>query len=89
MVPYNEGIELNTAAININETSEMAQSPPTALEPLTNISIWDECFVNLMVWLTAGGQKFGHGAENRKNSEHSPNKHTGKVWNEQNENLFS
>ena len=89
MVPYSEGIELNTTAMNTKDISEMAQSLPTALESLKNISIWDECFVNLIVWLTAGGQKFGHGAKNLKISEHSPNKHTGKVWNEQNENLFS
>ena len=66
----------------------MAQYPPTARELVTNISLSDECFVNLIVWLTAVGQNFGHGVENGNISEHSPNKHTSKIWNELNENLL-
>ena len=41
----------------------MAQSLPTALEPATNISLSDECFVNIIVWLTAGVQKLGQGSK--------------------------
>ena len=66
----------------------MAQSLPTALEPVTNISLSDECFVNLIVWLTVGGHKFGHRAENGQICERSPNKHISKFWNELNENLY-
>ena len=67
----------------------MAQSPPTAPEPVTNISLSDECFVNLIVLLIAGGQNFGQGAKNENISECSPNKHTSKVWKKLNEDLFS
>ena len=41
----------------------MAQSLPTALEPVTNISLSDECFVDIIVWLTAGVQKLGQGSK--------------------------
>ena len=45
--------------------------------------------IYLIDWLTAGGQKFGYRARNGKISENSPNKNTGEVWHELNENLFS
>ena len=62
---------------HFNKASVMAQSLSSALEPITNISVSDKCFVNLIAWLTEGGEKFGHGAKNGEISEHSPNKHTG------------
>ena len=61
------------------KASVMAQSSLTALEPVIDISLSDECFVNLIGWLTAGGHKLGHWAENDDISEHSSNKHNGKV----------
>ena len=71
-----------------NKASVMVQPPPTALEPVTNISLSNECFVNLIVWLTAGDQNFGHRAKNGQISEHSPNEHTRKVWKELIEKVF-
>ena len=46
-----------------NKASVMAHSPPTALEPVTNTSLskWDECFVNLIVWLTVGAKYLATG----------------------------
>ena len=42
----------NIRNIKKKKASVMAQSPPTALAPVTNISLSDECFVNLIVWLS-------------------------------------
>ena len=39
------------------------QSPPTALQPVTNINFSEECFVNLMVWLTTGAKNLAMGSK--------------------------